>query len=138
MILEDIKAALVQANVGTDAAASGGAPQDWQVFFNYMQDQPDRAICIYETPGPAPEEKWAIEYPSFQIKVRGGPDDAEAARAKLTEIFQTLQGSGRGFGIGTPYYVYIYAAHSGALPMGQDENRRPSFAQNYRTMKATD
>lgn len=127
MVGDWIASALVGAGIGTDVENA-----DWQVFVGYMQATPDRAICVYETPGEAPLERWAIDYPSFQIKVRGKPDDYDAVRQKFQDIFLALHANESNIGT---VFVYCYARQSSPTPMGQDENRRPSLVWNFRTMK---
>lgn len=126
-LLQAISAALVTAGKGQiDSDAT-----DWMIYQGYTQEAPNRAITIAEYPGPAPEETVAIDYPDFQVKVRGGEDDQQAARAKALDIYTFLHG------IEIAGFVYIYAKTSGPLTLGQDENRRPAFTLNFRTMKST-
>lgn len=89
-------------------------------------------MCIYETPGLAAEEGFAMDYPDIQVRVRGKPDDYQATRAKLQAIFDLLHAGEAAVGAD---YVYLYCKQSGPLPLGQDEKRRPHLAQNYRIMK---
>jgi hypothetical protein len=91
----------------------------------------DRAICLYDTPGEAPEEKWLIDYPSFQVRVRGQPNDYPTVRAKVQAIFNALHA--QEMNIGTAY-VFVYAKNSGPLSLGNDERRRVALVQNYRVM----
>jgi hypothetical protein len=128
MLVEDIGNALVTAGI---AASQDGA--DWQLFYYYMQDSPDRAIGIYETPGDPPEEGLALERPGFQIRVRSAPDGGQGAREKLKAIYDLLTAGEALLGAD---YVFVYASNSGALSLGQDENRRIEFVQNFRTMRA--
>lgn len=125
--LDDIKAALLTAGVVTD-----GAVTDWKIMLGYMQDAPDKAVCIYETGGDAPDPSSALDYPGLQVRVRGEPDGYQEMRAKLQEIFDNLHANE--VSVGTDY-VYIYAVQSGPIPMGQDEKRRPHVVQNFRIMR---
>src|ERR1051326_5717979 len=98
-LVDDVGAALVAANLGhTDAG-----PTDWQIYFAYMQDQPDRSICIYESGGEVPETNWSLDRPHFQIRVRGKADDYQAVRAKAQEIFGVLHSGEAALGAD---YVY--------------------------------
>lgn len=127
-LLDDIATALVSAGVGQ--MTSNGT--DWFIYKGYLQEGPDRAICLYETPGPAPEELWAIDYPDFQVRVRGKLDDYQAVRAKMQSVFFALHDQNAAIGAG---YVYCFCKESGVIPLGQDEKRRPNIANNYRVMK---
>lgn len=113
----------------------------WKGYYGYMQEAPDMAICIYETGGDPPEENWKIDRPSFQIKVRSVKDDYDGCRAKLLAIYNLLHGGEAQISAGAEVspktggsYVYCYAVQSGPIPLGQDQNRRPMMAQNYRAM----
>lgn len=127
--LDDIATALVTAGIGQITSNA----TDWFIFRGYFQDAPDRAICLYETPGVPPEEGLAIEYPGLQVRARGTLDDYQAARLKMQEIFDFLHGGEAAIGAA---YVYFYAVQSGVIPMGQDANRRPHIVQNYRSMRS--
>lgn len=128
MLLDDIAAALIAASIGATDGVS-----DWMIFKGFMEDTPDRAIGLYETGGPAPEEGMQIDYPTFQVRVRGGANDYALARTTIQAIFAALQDADIALGA---VYVFCYAVQSGPLAMGRDEKRRPHLAQNWRTMKA--
>jgi hypothetical protein len=128
MILDDITAALIAQNVGQTTSDKG----DWMIFQGYTQAEPSRCITLYETVGDPPEEGFAIDYAGVQIKVRGNPDDYRAVRLKLRAIFDALHAQEQNIG---PNYVYFYCRNSGPISLGQDELRRPSMAQNYRSME---
>ena len=125
MLAEDISTAL------TNAGVVGGST-GWAVQRRHMQSDPDKVVVIYETGGDAPEQRWAIDYPGFQIRVRSAADDFVGARQKLLDVFNTLHSGEVNIG---GAYVFCYCIQSGPIPMGADEVRRPSFVQNYRVMK---
>ena len=129
VLLDDIGQALIDAGV---VQATSDAV-DWFLFKGFMEDQPDRTVCLYETGGDAPDERLALDRPGFQVKVRGAAADYPAVRAKLQAIFTALHAQEGDIG---GDYVFVYATHSGAIPMGRDEKRRPSLAQNYIVLKA--
>lgn len=131
MFLDDLSAALVTSGVGqaTNPAA------DWFIYLGYFQDQPDRAICIYEQGGEAPEELWAIDRPGAQVRVRGSADDYEAVRTKIKDVFLNLHAQEAAIGAA---YVFFYAKHSAPISFGIDEKRRPSLAYNFRSMMNRD
>lgn len=130
-VLDDVVSALTNAGIGQITSDR----DDWFMYCGYLPESPDRAISIFEAAGPAPEETMAIEYPSIQIRVRGarGGDDYQTVRAKMRAIFDLLHGGDAGLGAD---YVYFYAAHSGALSLGRDENLRNHMATNFRVMRA--
>lgn len=135
--LNGIQTALIGASIGqkTDSSA------DWMIYVGFMQDNnpasttkiiADRAICLYETPGRPPLEAWAIDYPGFQVMVRGNSDDYTAARNKIHDVFKTLHAGEAAVGADI---VYLYATQSAPLSMGVDEKRRPRLAMNFRMMR---
>lgn len=132
-LLDDIGNALITAGLVTTGAG------DWKLMFGYLHDAPDRAVAIFEAPGGAPEQRWAIDYPDFQIQVRGKENDYPAVRAKLQAIFDLLHAGDVEINttVSPPSgaFVYVYAVSSGPVPLGSDEKRRPRLAQRYRTMK---
>lgn len=127
MLLDDIGTALEVAQICKSDGTS-----DWMLYKGFMLDQPDRAICIYETPGTAPEEQFAIDYPDFQIRVRGNPNDYKSARHVIQRIFNALHAQETNIGAA---YVFCYAKQSGPMSMGRDEKMRPHLVWNYRVMK---
>lgn len=129
-ILEDVIAALATAGIGqvTDDAA------DWRLRAGYIQANPDRSLCVYEAGGLPPEAGQPVDYPKFQVRGRGAPDDYLALRQKMQDVYNLLHACNAPVLLGSTY-VYCYAMQSGPLPLGQDENRRPSMAWNFRIMK---
>lgn len=125
-LADEIAAALTTAGVV-------GGTSGWEVQRWHLQDTPDQVVVIYETGGDVPEERYALDRPGFQIRVRGLADDFRTPRQKLADVFNALH-TGE-VAIGTSY-VFVYGVQSGPIPMGMDEKRRPSFVINFRTMKA--
>lgn len=130
--LDSIRSALITAGIGV--AASPTASQ-WMIYEHFLEDgEPnhDRAIALYETPGVEPLQSWSITYPSFQVVVRGGTDEATEVRQKQQDIFDLLHCGNVQLGAA---FVYCFAKQSAPIPMGRDEKRRPKSAWNYRTMR---
>jgi len=130
-VLDDIAAALVTADLGQDTDET----QDWMVRVGYLQETPDRSICVYFAGGPPPETAIPVGYPRVQVRVRGAPNDFNVVQQKEQAIFTFLHAGNAQSQFGTDY-VYCYAQQSAAMPLGQDENRRPSLARNYKLMKS--
>lgn len=132
-LLDDIGNALIAAGLVTTGSG------DWKLMLGYLQDIPDRAVAVYEAPGGAPEQRWAIDYPDFQIRVRGRENDYPAVRAKLQAIFDLLHAGEAAINTTVSptggEFVYVYAISSGPVPLGNDEKRRPHLSQRYRTLK---
>jgi hypothetical protein len=137
LLLDDVSAALVAAGVGQIAQGTG---TDWMIYQNSMLDSEpqnpktvsDNAICIYETPGRPPDTYLTINYPGFQVRVRGADGNYKAVRQKIEDAFTALhdttnQVSNLGSG-----YVYCYAVGSAPMTLGLDEKRRSSLVWNFR------
>lgn len=135
--LDLVTTSLVNAAVGqiTDNAA------DWYIYQNAAPDSgptppptfADRILVLFETGGRAPLERWAIQYPSFQVMIRGQADDYQTVRDKWQNVLDQLQ-SNEG-DLGVPPFVYCYSMVSGPINLGMDEKRRPKLAINFRTMR---
>lgn len=124
-----VSAALVAADAGQNTSSSA----DWFIYRGYMADQQDRAICLYETPGRPPLEAWAIDYPGFQVKVRGQREvDYQAVRDQIQAVFQALHANETLLGNA---WVYFYATASAPLSLGLDEKKRISMVWNFRAMR---
>lgn len=111
----------------------------WAVFKSYMPETPDRAICIYEVPGQAPETTMAIDYPQIQVRVRGAPYEYKVTRDLLEDCYLVLHcGIVADSTISPPSraYVYCYARATGPVPLGNDHKDRPQFSQDYRLMRS--
>lgn len=127
-ILDDIATHLETAGVGE---ASTG----WPIVKGSMPEDPDgsggnKCIAVYELPGEAPIEASTtpIDLPGIQVKVRGEPEDYEAARAKMQDVIDALSDAT------IAGYVFCYQATSAPLALGLDGNRRPQFVMGFNLM----
>lgn len=69
-----------------------GTSSQWSIWIGKQPDAPDRCITIYDTPGRAPDPKWLLDYPTVQVRVRGGEQDYAVAGLKAKEIQNRLVG----------------------------------------------
>jgi hypothetical protein len=129
-VYDEIAAAVVKAGLAQDASETA----DWRIRIGYIQDAPNRSICIYLSGGRPPEPGLPVDYPNIQIRVRGNPDDAQAVINQENSIFKLLHANFESTTVGIDV-VYLYAVQSAPMSLGQDENRRPSYVRNYRLMK---
>ena len=141
MLLDDVARALLEAGVG-HLTPDG---TDWQIYLGYLQDAPDRAVCVYESGGEVPETNWLIDRPHFQVRVRGLIDDYKVVREKEQQCFLALHSQEVALtaasGDQSPpgaRWIYCMAIQSGPIAMGQDEKRRPNLSRNYRAMRERD
>lgn len=89
----------------------------------------NRAITIYDTGGKNSNPRWLLDYPSVQVRVRGGPSDYEHAQLKAREA--------RDYVLGIPSYTALNGdriVHVNAIGdvafTGWDQNQRPEFVFN--------
>lgn len=133
--LDAVSAALVTAGVGQITARA----TDWFIEQGYMSDGVpgvDRAIAIYETPGEAPLEAWLIDYPGFQVVIRGSENDYAVVRQKMQDAFEALHANEAPITVTSPTsFVYFYGRQSAPISMGRDELKRPKMAWNFRSMR---
>ncbi|MBZ4662770.1 MAG: hypothetical protein JG776_452 [Caloramator sp.] len=118
MLLDEIGSYLEQKGIGVVGE---------DVFFAQIPENPDNLIAIFETGGYEPELLFdkAIEYPTFQIWVRGL--GYEETRNRIQEIFKLLNGN-------TDIYPLIKAMQS-PVSLGLDENNRWEFSVNFKVFK---
>lgn len=89
--------------------------------------------------GGFPINQWTgKKQPSFQVRVRGNPDNAdhnepEDTEARAYEIHQALTNL-TNVKIGNASIVKIRAMNSVPLPIGNDENNRPIYSMNFDTV----
>lgn len=141
--LDAVQASLLAAAIGQIT----NSKDPWMIYVGAMQDSDitgapnpaihDQAICLYETPGRPPLEKWEIDYVAFQLRVRSLPDGYTAARQKIQECFLQLHATESALNAfsGADQWVYCYAVQSGPLSLGMDKNRRISLVWNFRAMR---
>jgi hypothetical protein len=115
---------LQTAAVGTQAAATG-----WSIRIGRLFDEPDTQIAVYDTPSPNPDPKWLLEYPHFQIIVRGNKDDYGGAWQKARDCKDVL--------LGMFPQVVNSDRIDGIIGVGDinflsyDTNNRPLFSANF-------
>jgi hypothetical protein len=64
----------------------------WRIFTGRQGDQPAQAVTVYDLAGSADNPVFRIDYPAFQVRVRGNKDDYNGAWAKLKDIVEFLNG----------------------------------------------
>ena len=110
----------------------------WEVFVGFFPDEPDKALCVYDTAGVLDGRIMAtgevIEHPGIQIRVRA--KSYTEVWGKITEVVRALDGVNKVsivFSEEEAYTVHNVSRSGAILPMGLDEvgNRRlHNFAAN--------
>lgn len=125
----DVKDLLVAAGLGTFAATSG-----WGIYVGSEPPTPDTCITIYDTGGPAPQPRAALDMPDVQVRVRGASDDYLNAWDKANVIKNTLLGSAQQ--TVNSKRVGGFLATSDVAFIARDEGKnRPIFTVNFRFMR---
>jgi len=129
----DIKDLLVTAGVGTFAL---GTSTDWSI--NISQEPPfptvpHTAITIYDTGGFAPNARFLLEEPTVQVRIRGNPNDYQAAYLKAQAVKDALLGR-PGSTLNGNKYVGIWQ-DSDIISLGNDDNDRPILVANFKIVR---
>jgi hypothetical protein len=122
-----IKDILVENAIGV--FQPNATPGDWVIVISRLRDSPNKMICIYDTPGFAPEPGLDINYPSVQILVRGQPDGYIDGMRKAINIKDVLLGRPTELRGGDLWASFTMS--SDIIPLGYDEKERPEFALNF-------
>lgn len=122
----DIKDLLVTGSLGTFAATSG-----WGIYIGGEPPSPDTCITIYDTGGPAPQPRAALDRPDFQIRVRGAQDGYNTAWDKANDIKNYLLGLAQQ--TVNSNLISGFIATSDVAFVARDEGKnRPIFTVNFR------
>ena len=101
------------------------------VFVDKMPSEPDRAVCVYATPGPEADSRLPYDPVTFQVVARSEADGVWAAAA-WQEVYSALHAL-RNFALpGGTYLAFCLATQSSPFRLGADENGRPSYSGNFR------
>lgn len=103
----------------------------WAITIGKMLDDPVRQITIVQTGGLASNPRWLLDYPSIQVRVRGGPNDYQITREKAEILFNLLVGQESYTAPNGDRIDHINAIGSVAW-MGWDVKERPEFVFNLR------
>jgi hypothetical protein len=109
----------------------GNAAQDWDITVGKMLDAPNRQITIYRTGGLAKNPRWLLDYPSIQVKVRGGPNDYLLSQQKAVLANEALLGIESFTASNGDRIVHINAIGDVAST-GWDDEKRPEWTFNLR------
>lgn len=75
-----------------DGYTFGNSASSWSLWIGKMPSSPDRAVCIYDSGGRNSNPAYLLDYPSVQIRVRGGQNDYQQSGEKAQEIQERLLG----------------------------------------------
>lgn len=127
---EGVKAILVADGVGT-----GTLSADWGIHISKMPASPPspaRVIAIFDTGGAAPWPHVLLDFPTVQVRVRGGVSDYSAAYDKAKNVKDSLLNLPSAT-IGGDKWERITQLADIAF-VGRDEGDLPEFNLNFRVI----
>lgn len=130
-VLEDLKDKLVADGIGTFA---GTLENGWNIYLNDAPDSPDQIILLSVSGSwQEPNAKWAYDYPTVQVRVRGKGFGFQVALAKLIAIKDNLLGA-----VSSAWPAGITGVYKGVWLLSdisyiaKDEKSRPLLTLNLR------
>lgn len=102
------------------------------IFINTMPAQPDAALAIYTTGGPGSDPQNKYGRANIQVLIRTVPNDPRAGEAAATNMINALNGFNSDYlTAGGNYIIDVSAVQSYASNIGQDQNARFEYSQNF-------
>lgn len=112
--------------------AAGFEVTPWRLGIGGFTDTPAEQVVIMDSAGQAPNPLYLLDYPAFQLMVRGSVNGYQAAYRKARDAYDILLGcSPRTTNIGADRWDGILAIGS-PVSMGIDPNGRPIISCNFR------
>lgn len=131
----EIKDLLVAASVGTFNVTDKSDHDTWSINIGKFPKKPDRCILLTDSGGRAPNPQWLVDYPTVQVKIRGGENDYEALAGgagtdgKVDDVVNALLGLDSQTINGD---IWVSVSMIGARNfVGYDDNSRPTFSLNF-------
>lgn len=101
------------------------------VFVEYLPDSPDAAIGIYTRAGRTPESREGLEYPQFQVLVRGGADP-RSGNATAQTVYNLLHNlAPNGALVAGGEHVLLITAAQSPYHIGRDVKGRHEWSINF-------
>ena len=138
----DIATHLQDDDIGTI-----GSTADWGIYENSMPSSPDKCVAVFAYGGGPPDLSWAGEYPSVQVRVRGGQHRTDSKDRPYSEenaihaatydkayaVMKSLHETTRTT-INSTVYYWLAAKHSPAS-LGRDTKGRDIYVINFDVIK---
>jgi hypothetical protein len=87
-------------------------------------------IAVFDTPGEAPNPKWLLSFPHFQVQVRGDVSDYAGAYQKARDCQDVLLGMTSQVVNGDQWDGVVGVGDIAFLKF--DESERPLFSVNFK------
>lgn len=124
-IEEGLRDKIATAGLGAVESTTG-----WSITIGLLPASPDEAIVITKSGGEPPDPKWLLDFPHFQIRVRGAKGNYQGAQSKAQDIKDLLLGIASQ-DVSGDRWVSLTMLSDIAF-MGYDQNQRPNFTLNIR------
>lgn len=122
--------AIYLSNRGIGRFEEGGTGGN--IFINAMPAQPNEAIAIFATGGPTIDPRNEYANRAIQVLIRTAANDPRPGETMAQSVIDALKGFNTGYlAAGGNYIVDIEASQDGPNNIGQDENGRYEFSQNF-------
>lgn len=125
--IKDILLTAAIANFPGDTAVS--PTTSWNIELHKMPDTPEQVIAIMSSGGKTPNPKWAVDYPSVQVLVRGKASDTDSTRTKMQQVKDALLGHDSATINGDR--VVAVNMIGDIVSAGFDTSNRPMFSVNF-------
>lgn len=103
----------------------------WDIWIGKQPALPDKTVTIYDSGGLASWPHMLLDFPSIQVKVRGGQPDYKVAFLKAREVREMVLGIMSYDATNGDRIVSITAIGDVAFS-GWDDSKRPEFVFNLR------
>jgi hypothetical protein len=108
-----------------------GGASGWAVRIGKMPDTPARHVVFYDSGGMNPNPRWRVDFPTFQVRVRGGNGEYGVAYDKIRQIRDALLGLDSQ-DVGPDRWVSVIVM--GDIAFVGYESDRPEFTVNFRVI----
>ncbi|GAF75064.1 unnamed protein product [marine sediment metagenome] len=122
----------LQEDMGARLTAQGVASTGstgWQLVYRDFHPEPDQQVVITESGGfPQENPRVGLDYPTFQVRIRGSSDAGSSLEAKAEAVDTALNFYNATVG-GVKYLDVL--RQGDRLYLGRDESHRPTYSLNY-------
>ncbi len=126
---QDIKDFLLESSTGLSMVFAT------DLFIAKMPETPDECVCIYDSGGASPMADYEYDYPTVQIRIRGGRFEYQTGWALAKDIRDVLHGKVNDT-INSTRYIQIVSSGD-IIFIAWDELERPIFSVNFEIHRAS-
>lgn len=123
---------LVSTEIAAYLQTQGLGTLGTNLYKERMPEMPDTATAIFSTGGIMSDPKEGYDNPTIEVMTRA--DDPATAYNQIAAIYNVLQGLNNVLLASGTRLVHMWALQSQPINIGQDENKRTRFTQNYQLL----